>query len=285
MSFGSHNMNETPISSPKNGHVDPGATAFYRDVLRALNRSEIPFLVGGAYAFQRYTQISRHTKDLDIFICRNDYPRVSEALSQAGYQTELTYSHWLAKAHSNGEFVDLIFSSGNGIAEVDDTWFAHAAKADILGIQTRICPVEEMIWSKAFIMERERYDGADIVHLLRACSDRLDWQHLLRRFDSHWRVLLSHLVLFGFVYPGHLDLIPTWLMDELLERLRQELHAPPSNRDICAGSLLSREQYLMDIEQWGYQDARLIPLGNMTMIETAKWTDAIDDAKDGRPPP
>jgi hypothetical protein len=23
------------------------------------------------------------------------------------------------------------------------------------------CPPEEMIWSKAFVMERERYDGAD----------------------------------------------------------------------------------------------------------------------------
>ncbi len=59
-----------------------------------------------------------------------------------------------------------------------------------------------MIWSKAFIMERERYDGADIAHLILACGRDLDWRRLLGRFGRRWRVLLSHLVLFGFVYPG-----------------------------------------------------------------------------------
>jgi hypothetical protein len=28
--------------------------------------------------------------------------------------------------------------------------------------------VEEMVWQKAFIMERERFDGADVVHLIQA---------------------------------------------------------------------------------------------------------------------
>jgi hypothetical protein len=59
--------------------------------------------------------------------------------------------------------------------------------------------VEETIWSKAFVMERERYDGADIAHLLRASAERLDWHRLLERFDAHWPVLLSHLILFGFI--------------------------------------------------------------------------------------
>ena len=27
--------------------------------------------------------------------------------------------------------------------------------------------MEESLWQKAFIMERERYDGADVAHLLR----------------------------------------------------------------------------------------------------------------------
>ncbi|MDC8448805.1 MAG: hypothetical protein LV473_10645 [Nitrospira sp.] len=47
----------------------------------------------------------------------------------------------------------------------------------------------------------ERYDGADIAHLLHVRSEKLDWGWLLWRFDRQWRVLLSHLVLFGFVYP------------------------------------------------------------------------------------
>jgi hypothetical protein len=47
-------------------------------VLKTLQASEIPFLVGGAYAFERYTGIVRHTKDLDIFIRKNDCDRLFE---------------------------------------------------------------------------------------------------------------------------------------------------------------------------------------------------------------
>ena len=42
-----------------------------------------------------------------------------------------------------------------------------------------LAPPEEMIWSKAFVCERERYDGADVNHLLRACGRQMDWQRLL----------------------------------------------------------------------------------------------------------
>ena len=63
-------------------------------------------------------------------------------------------------------------------------------------------PIEEMIWSKAFLMERERFDGADVLHLVRARQKEINWPRLLSRFGEHWRVLLSHLVLFPYVYPN-----------------------------------------------------------------------------------
>jgi hypothetical protein len=256
-----------------------GAEDFYREVLDVLQRKGVPFLVGGAYAFNCYTGITRPTKDLDIFIRRGDYEALSASLAASGHETELTFPHWLAKIRGGDDFVDVIFSSGNGVAEVDDAWFARANPAEVLGVKTYLCPVEETIWSKAFIMERERYDGADIVHMLRACSERIDWQHLLERFGEHWRVLLIHLIAFGFVYPAERDLIPRGVMDELTERLRAETHASPPDSAVCAGPLLSREQYLTDIRNWGYQDARVAPVGNMTPDEAALWTRAIDDER------
>lgn len=254
---------------------EAGAAAFYRHVLETLNASGVPFLVGGAYALYRHSGVNRHTQDLDIFIRRRDFAPLSAALLAAGYQTELTFPHWLAKVHANGVYIDLIFSSGNAVAEVDDAWFDYACEEQVLGIPCRICPAEEMIWSKAFIMERERFDGADILHLLRACGARLDWPRLLRRFELHWRVLLSHLVLFGFVYPAQRALVPAPVMDELLDRLRHETHSAPPQHGICLGTLLSREQYLADIEQEGLQDGRAAPQGNMTPGEIAIWTRAI----------
>lgn len=275
----------TSISSGSASDNDaPGEDAekFYRHVLQTMQAASVPFMVGGAYAFRHYAGISRQTKDLDIFIRQCDYAAVCAALQPAGYEAELTFPHWLGKVHHNGVYIDLIFSSGNGIAEVDDAWFDHAGEAEVLGVMARICPAEEMIWSKAFVMERERFDGADIAHLLLSRATQLDWPRLFRRFEPHWRILLVHLVLFGFIYPAQRDLVPTAIMDELLARLRQETHSAPPQHSICLGTLLSREQYLSDIGRQGLQDGRVTPVGNMTAEDTQIWTQAIPP--DHRPP-
>ena len=256
--------------------LDADTAAFYCQAIRTLADAGVPFLVGGAYAFERYTGIARHTKDFDIFLQPQQLDRALEVFANAGYHTELTFPHWLGKAFCGGEFIDIIFSSGNGIVRVDDEWFAHAVEAEVLGMPLKLAPPEEMIWSKAFILERERYDGADVAHLLRAQAEHLDWERLLQRFGDNWRVLLSHLTLFGFIYPCERDKIPTGVMRELLGRLEAELRTPPSAERVCQGTLVSREQYLVDVERWGYADARLQPRGNMTRQQVDHWTAAID---------
>jgi hypothetical protein len=266
-----------------NGNGDLAAESagkqFYCRVLAALNEADIPSLIGGAYALERYTGIWRDTKDLDIFIHPADCERTLNALAAVGCHTELTFPHWLGKAYCGEYFADLIFSSGNGTARVDDEWFRHAEEAEVLGRRVKLCPVEEMIWSKSFVMERERYDGADIAHLLRARGKQLDWERLLRRFGPHWRVLYSYVILFGFIYPSQRANIPRWVLDALARKLEDETAAPAPETAIGWGTLLSREQFLIDIQQWGYLDARLLPGGNMTRAETELWTAAIQQRK------
>jgi hypothetical protein len=82
------------------------------------------------------------------------------------------------------------------------------------------------------------------------------------------------LILFGFIYPAEREKIPNWVMQELLHRLQGEMSSPPPTEQVCQGTLLSRAQYLVDVEEWGYQDARLQPQGNMTEEEVAQWTEA-----------
>lgn len=255
----------------------PGTAAesFYRHVLQTLQAGGVPFLVGGAYAFAAYTGIQRSTKDLDLFIRHADLPRAASVLTAAGYEVRDTHPHWLAKTHAGADFVDLIHGAGNGIAVVDDEWFEHAVPATLLGVQAGLTPVEESIWSKAFIMERERYDGADIAHLLLARAETIDWHRLLRRFGVHWRVLLAHLVLFGFVYPDERARLPSKLIDRMLEQLRREGRSAPPRSGVCAGTLLSREQYLEDVENRGLRDGREVPYGNMTADDIAEWTQSI----------
>jgi hypothetical protein len=270
--------------SPEGDDLPPATRAFYMDALRILQGEGVPFLVGGAYALTHYAGILRRTKDLDIFLRRRDCPRALEALSAHGYETCLAFPHWLGKAFCGQDLLDIIFSSGNGLAEVDEAWFEHAVRSRVFGIPVDLCPPEEIVWGKAFIMERERYDGADVAHVLRACGHSLNWERLLARFGVNWRVLLSQLILFGFIYPTEKERIPSWVLSTLLSRLQEEVDHPPPSERICRGTLLSRAQYLVDIERAGFGDARLVG-GSMTPEEVAHWTAAIDPAKQPVPSP
>jgi hypothetical protein len=267
----------SPFAAELDRELEPQTRAFYLRALRLLEASGTPFLLGGAYAFGAYTGITRHTKDLDVFVRPADAPRVLGAFARAGFRTEVTFPHWLAKAFNGDDFVDVIYNSGNGNCPVDDEWFGHARRAQVLGTPVAVIPPEEMLWQKAYIMERERYDGADVAHLLRACGPDLDWDRLLRRFGPHWRVLLSHLVLFGFIYPGEKGKVPDRILRGLTRRLLAE--RPVNGQNVCQGPYLSRMQYLNDTEKWGYADPRLEPRGPLSREDITHWTAAAFEQK------
>jgi Nucleotidyl transferase of unknown function (DUF2204) len=252
---------------------DVDATTFYRKVVEALQSAGVPLLVGGTYALERHAGIQRRTKDLDLFIRHSSFPAAERALQAAGFTVELTHPHWLAKARHGEWQSDLIFASGNGLAKVDEEWFANGVPATVFDIPVLLCPAEETVWSKSFVMERERFDGADVLHILRESAERLDWRRVLRRFGHNAGVLLAHLILFRFVYPSEAHRIPRWVVDAA--RTQSE-SGPPAGR-LCRGTLLSRAQYRGDLEEWGYQDARLAPYGTMTPEQVALWTLETDD--------
>jgi hypothetical protein len=253
---------------------DP-ARDVYREALLCLTKGKVPFLVGGTFALESYTGVVRRTKDLDLFVNPTDRLRLMQRLSDAGFRTEWRFPHWLGKAYKDARSIDIIYSSGNGICTVDETWFRCALPAEVLGIPVRVVPAEEMLWSKAFVMERNRYDGGDIAHLLRARAQTMDWARLLFRFGSHWRVLFSHVMLFGFIFPEQRLRIPDWFMHEMMRRLKLEMQCLPADRRVCQGTLLSWSQYLGDLEQDEYQDARHAPWGKLTSEDTQHMTDVL----------
>ena len=208
---------------------------FHRRSVAGLHSAEVPFLIGGAYMVEVCGGVSRSTKDFDLYIRPKHVDAALRALSRAGYKTERTFPHWLAKATYEGNILDLIFRAGNGLCEVDDSWFDRARDDELLGVPVKLCAPEEMIWMKAYIMERERFDGADIAHILRCCAAEIDWTHLVRRFGPDWRVLLTHLVLFGYIYPGERARIPPALMENLITRLRSEARTAGPGKDYAKG--------------------------------------------------
>ena len=229
------------------------AEEFYATALQALTAARVPFLIGGAYAMRAYADIHRETKDLDIFCKASDYPAMLQALQEQGYETEVTDAEWLAKARCGEYFVDIIYNSRNGMCTVDDTWFEHARDEKILGVDVKLLPPEEQIWSKVYVQDRLRYDGADVAHIIRKMGAELDWKRLLMRLEVHWELLLQHLVLFRFVYPSEREKVPAWVLDELLARMQRQEAVPASRDPVCRGNLLSQTQYAPDFEEWGYK--------------------------------
>jgi hypothetical protein len=257
--------------------VHASALELYVSTLRALGAARIRFAVGGAFALRHYAGVSRETKDLDVFLMRRDLDAALAALRDIGHTTEITFPHWLAKAHAGEHFVDIIFDSANGLCPVDEAWFEHAAVGTVFGVPVLLCPIEEVIWTKSFVMERERFDGADICHLIEAQGRTVDWRRLIERYGASWRVLLGHLVFFSFVYPSERDAVPAWVFEELIARARASRGAEEDPS--CRGTLLSREQYLLDVRERGYADARMAPYGGISEADLAVWTAAIGTKK------
>lgn len=224
--------------------------------IEVLQDAGVPFVVGGAYAYAQYTGIFRDTKDLDLFPRKRDALRALEILEKDGWRTERTDEVWLYKAFKGEWFVDFIFSSGNGVAVVDDEWFTHARTGTVFGHECLIAPAEEVIWSKSFVCERERYDGSDVNHLIKCAGKDMDWERLMRRFDRYWEVLFAHLNMFRFAYPSERSIIPDWVMREMLGRTLATMREGDWEEKICRGNLVSRVNYSVDIGSWGYQDGR-----------------------------
>jgi hypothetical protein len=224
--------------------------------IRILSEAGIPFMVGGAYAFGEHTGIYRDTKDLDLFLGKPHALKALDILRDHGWRTERTYEQWLYKAFKSECFVDLIFSSGNEVATVDDEWFKYARPGQAFGQRVLLTAPEEIIWSKAFVLERERYDGADVAHLLRACAPNMDWARLLHHFERYWEVLLSHLLLFRFTYPSDRSLIPDQVMKTLLSKALQSIQEGDWADRICRGDLLSKVNYSVDIGEWEYRSGK-----------------------------
>jgi hypothetical protein len=237
-----------PIASAK-------AERFYAYALKELAGLGVPFLLAGTYALSAYTGVTRATKDMDIVCKPEDCAAILAHFSAQGRKVEIEDPRWLAKVFDGDDFFDVIFASRLGAFPVTDQWFDRAPSVEVFGTAVRLVPPAELLWSKAFIQLRHRYDGADIVNLILKRNEDIDWRRLLACMDSSWEVLLMHLVSFRWVYPSERDRVPRWLMEELVGRLASQLDQPAPAERVCRGRMLSEVDYRTAITAWGFADA------------------------------
>jgi len=242
-----------PVTSSEPVMLPEKQQLLFQEVLLTLGEKHVPFVVAGAFALQEHTGICRWTKDLDIFLTAENAPLALKHLASRGFDCEVRDPVWLYKAHRDDFFVDLITGMSNGAIIVDGSWIQRGKPAIVYGISTRVFAPEELIASKLFVIRRERFDGADIAHVVYGTGGNLDWERLLALAGEHWELLLWALILFRYVYPGQTHYVPPAVWNTLLERFSKEIANPNLNAKF-RGSLVDDRMFAIDVNDWGLEN-------------------------------
>jgi len=241
----------------------------FREILTLLEGRRIPYAVAGAFALQEHTGIYRDTKDLDVFLTAKSAIQAIKILQEEGFRCETCDPVWLFKAHRDDFFVDLITGMSNAAIVVDDLWIQRAMPATVHGVRTRVLAAEELLASKLFVTRRERFDGADIAHVIYGTRGQLDWQRILQLAGDNWEMLLWSLILFRFVYPAQTQFVPENVWRELIQRFEAVISKPDAAARF-RGSLIDDKMFAIDVNEWGldnlmqeYRNRRLQSLPNV----------------------
>ena len=243
------NSEELPKTSSHPSEASADQVGLFRDVLTALEASGIPYAVSGAFSLRQHTGICRYTKDLDLFLTAANAPAALACLRAAGMECEVTDAVWLSKAWREGYFVDLITGMSNGVITVEDSWIQRASPAVVYGVKTRVLAPEELVASKIFVAKRERFDGADIAHVIYGTYGEFDWRRELELVGENWEMLLWSLMLFHYVYPAQSHYVPAEIWCELLTRFRREVK-DPKPKSLFRGSLIDENMFAIDVDEW-----------------------------------
>lgn len=245
--------NAVPETSSGPVEIPAEQQSLFREILEVLEKKGVSFAVAGAFALREHTGICRDTKDLDLFLTPENAGLALQHLQQKGFECEVCDPVWLFKAHQNGFFVDLITGMSNAAIVVDDSWIERAKPASVQGIPTRVLAAEELVASKLFIARRERFDGADVAHIIFGTRGNLDWRRIFQLAGEHWEMILWALVLFRYSYPAQTEYVPKEVWCDLVTRF----HKVVSHSDSAAkfrGSLVDDKQFAIDVNEWGLEN-------------------------------
>jgi hypothetical protein len=191
----------------------------YRRVISEARVEEIRFALGGGFAVNAYTGLRRNTKDLDIYVSPDDREAMIAILTRAGlsdYYDQQPYDRaWIYRGYLEGTIVDVIWEMANHHARVDDEWLTRGPEASVEGLRLKLLPPEELIWSKLYVLQRDRCDWPDVFNLLHVAGAALDWEWLLGRVGEDAALLAGALSVFGWLCPARARLTPPWVWRRL----------------------------------------------------------------------
>lgn len=192
--------------------------SIYRGVMTEASRRDIPFAVGGGLAAMTYAGLWRNTKDIDLYILPRDRERMVQLLFDMGlqdYYEKLAYDRsWIFRSYQADTIVDLMWGMANQRAWVDEGWL-RGPEVEADGVRFRLLPPEEALWSKLYVLQRDRCDWPDSFNLLHGLGSQLDWKRLFHLLGSDARLLAGLLCAYAWLSPDGARQLPNWIWTEL----------------------------------------------------------------------
>lgn len=213
--------------------IPPQQWAVYAELISELTRRNIPFAVGGGLAVSAYSACVRNTKDMDLFVMEKDSRQAVDITRQLGFEEYLAVPYdptWSYRSFRKGYIVDFLWKMLNGRSYVTETWVTRGLELQVRGVPFKLLPVEELIWSKLYILRMDRTDWPDILSLLYARGAGLDWERLLSNLGEDRLVLGGVLNLLRWLCPGRASRFPEsiWAPLGLLPPSASEPETDPS---------------------------------------------------------
>jgi hypothetical protein len=129
----------------------------------------------------------------------------------------------------------------NRRTQVDASWLTHGPQIAIRGEQLRAIPIEELIWSKLYVLQRDRSDWGDVLRLIHARAESIDWDRLLFRLAEDTPLLTGALAVLSWLAPDRARYLP----DSVWRRVG--LRPPEPAHD---AELTGRRADLLDSRPW-----------------------------------
>jgi hypothetical protein len=200
------------------------AFSIYQQATTALDRADIPYVVGGGLAVRAYGRF-RVSKDMDLFLSMHRIGATMNVLNQAGFHTRDTDASWLYKAIKDDVLVDLIVRTTGDIRLEAEA----VRRGRWVQLQDRpffVMGPEDLLLRKVFSEAEGRPDWYDALSMLQQPIAGFDWPYFVELAERHGAERVLSMLLFAAT-AGARQVIPLWVPQALmLHMLRHEAPRP-----------------------------------------------------------
>jgi hypothetical protein len=190
----------------------------YRGVMTAALDRRIPFAIGGGMAAMAYAGQLRDARDIDFYIQPENREAMIQVVLDAGlldYYDRAPYDrNWIFRGFRDDLIVDVMWAMANQRAQVDAQWLKGPV-VSVDGLTFRLLRPEETLWTKLYVLQRDRCDWPDAINMLHSIGAELDWDYLLGRTAEDTLLMAALVKVFGWICPDRYNELPPPVLERL----------------------------------------------------------------------